>query len=65
MQAAPLWKFSLLLPEALFTDALTHQQFFAKDGLLRLSLPPLNGMILLNGSPSAVSRETMPSVDSH
>lgn len=58
-------EFSLLLPEALFTDALTHQQFFAKDGLLRLSLPPLNGMILLNGSPSAVSRETMPSVDSH
>jgi len=49
---------SLPLPEGLFTDVLTRQRFFARDGLLRISLPPLMGMILLGGSAPHVSRET-------
>ena len=43
---APL---SLSLPweGALAQDALNGQRFFARDGLLRLTLPPLSGMILI------------------
>ena len=52
-------EFSLPLPEGLFTDALTRQRFFARDGLLRISLPPLTGVILLGGSGANVSRETL------
>ena len=28
-------------------DALQGQRFFARDGLLRITLPPLSGVILL------------------
>lgn len=39
----------LLLPwdGAIATDALSHQQFFVKDRLLHVSLPPLSGLLLI------------------
>ena len=37
---------SLPWPEALAVDAVTGQRFWARDGLLRLTLPPCDGVIL-------------------